>query len=192
MRARFIIYFLALAINAPNAASARATNPWEDLTEMFDEGVQPTHEAITGWWSGRCFSPENPNTATGQLLIAQEVNITSGDPRHGPAFPLEDEIRFVMAIGGHGPAPDAERYDNLTPKDRADIERLTQTPDFAQLVVYAQDGSFVSYNEPGNLRFEVRRYQNYFVSRSLVIRDQDENIKAGYIFSRCYFFKKVN
>ncbi|MFN8845708.1 MAG: hypothetical protein ACK5W9_02535 [Bdellovibrionales bacterium] len=44
--------------------------------------------------------------------------------------------------------------------------------------------------EKSNLKYTVRKYQDYFLAQTIILKDTDSN-KAGDIYASCYYFKKV-
>ncbi|MFN9065853.1 MAG: hypothetical protein ACK5V3_01385, partial [Bdellovibrionales bacterium] len=61
---------------------------------------------------------------------------------------------------------------------------------FKALVTSVENGSLVSSLEKSNLKYTVRKYQDYFLAQTIILKDTDSN-KAGDIYASCYYFKKV-
>lgn len=166
---------------------------YETLNLFFENGTLPTKAEVTGWWSGRCYGKESQNSPVGMLLLALSVTIPpSSNDNNGPLFPPAvptKSFNIVLAnINQFGDTPD--RYDNLTPDDKRRFENFIES-DFKFYISTTAEGSLSSRNESGNLKYLVRKYQNYFITKVVFLRDQD-TFKSGDIFASCYFFKKQN
>lgn len=182
--------------NAADPVSFDGDSRYNSLMNYFAAGMQPSMAEVEGWWSGRCYSKTAMNEPKGQLLVATNVTKLPPDSTgNGPLFPAPaPTTTFNMAVISHynGQGAEAERYDNLSVSDRADVENFVKSDaDFQNMAARIENGSLASDNTTGNLRFVLRRYSNYFVVENVIIGNDGVNV-AGDVFAACYFFKKVN
>lgn len=160
---------------------------YDQLITYFSSGTVPLEQEIKGLWSGRCYARTNPNSPSGSLLTAN-FTLPSRNENNGPLFPVTPS--FNMGILGSLDTQ-ADTFDILSPALRLEIDRLHQSPDFKSLVTSVLDGSLTSIYNNGNLKYVVRKYQNYFLAKTVALRS-DQSSHAGDVYASCYYFKKVD
>ena len=163
-------------------------NYFAALGEYFAKGSQPSPEVSKGWFSGRCYQNFDKSTAIGGLLVID--NVIGSDPggTNGPLFPVAGESTNVT-VGIFGPADDPGFYEHLPSDTKDGISKHIKTPEYQNFRASLVNGSLVSENSD-DLRFEIRKYQNYFISQDVVIQSRGF-YNAGDVYLRCYFFKKI-
>jgi len=177
--------------NGPETFTSIHTQ-YDALLEFFEAGQLPNEESMVGLWTGRCYLQSNPSKPFGMVLAARRFLRREVTEDHGPAFPAPAP-QYVLNFGlfnhsGHREL--ANRYDNLSPQDRMDMERIYTSPFFLNMVSTVVDNARESEYREGNLRYSLRQHKGYFVVIARVLRSSGQYIE-GDIFNACYFFKKV-
>lgn len=183
--------FSVTSENGPETFTSIHTQ-YDALLEFHEAGQLPAEEAMQGLWTGRCYLQSNPSKPFGMVLAARRFLRREVTEDHGPAFPAPAP-EYVLNFGlfnhsGHREV--ANRYDNLSPQDRFDMERIYTSPYFLNMVSRVENNARLSEYREGNLRYSLRQYKEYFVVLATVLRSSGEYV-GGEVFNACYFFKKV-
>lgn len=167
------------------------------LVDTFNQSSATAKEELLGWWSGRCFRPQNPNQAFGTIIVGKNIEIQHGNPNDGPLFPPYVETIHhynVFGRGFQGADAPAGYFDELNPEKTNFIESLISR---GQLISsYSANKSLKIDFHQGNLHISSRSYidaqtnAKYFLTRLQVMSNQPP-YWAGDEFAICYFFKKV-
>ncbi len=166
-----------------------SSNYFAALGDYFSKGSQPTPGESKGWFSGRCFKDFDKSTAVGGLLVIENISVgTNPGGTNGPLFPSSGETTN-FTVGIFGPTYDPSSYDHLSSEDENGISKNINTPEYQNLRASLVKGSLTSEGSD-DLRFEIRKYQDYFVSQDVVIQARGF-YNAGDVYLRCYFFKKI-
>ena len=160
---------------------------------MFSQGTLPTKEETYGWWTGRCYDFQLPNSPQGQILVSRSIVIK--DPAdHGPGFPSKpDEIKHQMVI--YVAVDRSNNFDrrNLS-KFKKDLKGYLEKGSERRLIAVEENGSLSYQRVSRNAKHSIRKYQNYFIGQLALLRDEKIggiDYRAGKIYGNCYFFKQV-
>lgn len=161
MKNTLIIILTLISVN-----SQSADYTYESLETSFDESATPpTFSEVVGWWSGRCYHKNKPQTPMPFLLIASDDGV-----KH-------------LAIAGHFEENDpADRYDRLSSLDREMFSAFMHSEEYLASEVSERDGTIFSNIFWGV--HNVRKLGNNYVALMRHSRDADYNYN-------CIFLKKV-
>lgn len=179
------------------AATRKISNPhlveshYSQLLKYFYEGRAPTQIEIQGIWSGRCYGILAQDVATGGGLIARKVGSRPID--NGPIFPDQGSTATFNLVLWY-PKDDnlkPERFDNLSMNDRSAIEDYLSGDQFPKMISIVKNGSMRVQFKGGNIKYQIRKYQKYFIAKTSAMRTNG-NFKAGEVIDVCYYFKKIS
>jgi hypothetical protein len=151
----------------------------------FNQGTMPEFDSMIGWWTGRCYNVNTPNTAEGMMLAAATNTLTEGGD-NGPDFP--PIVRTVQNMGfiTYGGTARADFFDNLAETERNEIARFLATDTFKNIIAIAADGSINA--DGGSLRYTIRKFGDHFYGQATHLTGTD----MGKVYEACYFFRKIN
>jgi hypothetical protein len=166
------IRFLLSAMIFSLALNASANSPSFDRVDaMFNAGVTFDFGTKLGWYSGRCWSPTS-DAPVGSVVILDQRGLA------GPAFPADR--KFVIFTASYG---SADRYDNMSPLDRASIQNTFNQ--YWGSVLPLEDTTGFS------IRYESVVHQLRQTADGVYLVGKASNSVSGVTLS-CYFFKQVN
>tara|TARA_B100001248_G_scaffold262141_1_gene256316 strand:+ start:7744 stop:8379 length:636 start_codon:yes stop_codon:yes gene_type:complete len=164
-------------------ANSEKLSPFDQLAEYFHEAEEVSPSEVLGWTSGRCFNDHSPDQPGPGLLVG--VEYVDGLDR-GPLFPNRSEFKHAVLDSLYN----ANYYDQLNDHKARKI-KLSIEKSFDDLSAsYSENDSMVSLYKPGNIKFKIRKFEQYILSELVVIQDTEKS-KAGDKPSYCYFFKRV-
>jgi hypothetical protein len=182
------ITFLFLIL-AQNALATDATI-YSQIMDFYNAGTEPQFTDAMGWWTGRCYHAGSQNRAYGSMLAAVENTLVVGDD-NGPAFPPSiTHYRNLMFYGNSGEFA-AKYFDELTDYQRNEISNGLKTPEIMSMIANNSGGSLISMDVPNNVTYSVRKNGEYFYGITSALHDRGE-VKAGFVYEACYYFKKIN
>ena len=162
---------------------------FNQLGEMFSQATLPTKEETYGWWSGRCYDKSSPNNPRAHLLVSRSLVIRDSAD-HGPSFPSKpDEIKHQM-IFLERPGKPVNYYDNNLSRFQKAVEEELEGKEGKQIIAVEENGSLSSRYDEGNLKYSIRKYQDYFIGQATLLRN-DENGRAGDVHYNCHAFEQV-
>ncbi len=174
----------------PITSSDPGKDHFTRLTELYAQGTQPTKADLKGWWSGRCFWPNDPNRPYASLLLTAEDRVPSAQPApisHGPLFPPETapgESRYAFwSLYFEGPPTLVDVLAET--QERVTYENLRESWSQLTYTYYTDRSAAVKY-PAGSYPHEwrVRKYQQYFIVKRIMLN-------TGETERLCYFFAKV-
>lgn len=186
--------FLLLALMSLVATSAQARSKlpfnnaesiFQQLEQRFAAASVPSPE-ISGWFSGRCYSPEYPSEPVGGFLSA--VTVAEKGPDNGPLFPPANSEVFKLTILTNG---DAAYYDNMSDFARKDTQEMISlyTPYVSPVAII--QNAWQSDVPTSGEKWRVRQDGDYLFSQSIATRDFGSHY-TGDSYYNCYFFKNVD
>jgi hypothetical protein len=156
---------------------------YDSLKKVFTEqAITPKPENSKGWWSGRCYHPENPNLAIPSLLTITPIR-TDID---GPLFKTKYKLILIYIYDSN---VDPAYFDKMSPGDREFTTNVIRNskPSFILEIINDSLSSYWLGNERRDARiYYVKKSQNYFVGKHQKLINGDET--AEY----CYWYLKVN
>jgi hypothetical protein len=197
---KFLIALLFFNLNLAYALDLSSTSntKYEILNSYFVNAQEPSFQDIKGWWSGRCYRKNKPQTAVGSRLV---VSLSTGPYHPTPPYhpiPDEDGPMFPHTLIKHEynmmvfevPAAPANFVDFSNNGLTESLEGYTLSPQYNQFKAEHHEKSIVSKNEPGNALMSVRKHDRYLLAQVANLHS-DSNYIAGDVFSNCYYFKKI-
>ena len=168
----------------PLPQSASDSSRFSTLGDLYSRGAMPTEADLTGWYAGRCYNSNTPDTPEGDLLVGRR-QAKGSENDNGPLFPPNTEFYITTVVSFRG----VSYLDDLT---QAKINEITRIIDFEEITPATPvSGALASQYGPGNLEFRLRKSGELLIESAVVLRDEAER-KSGDIASLCYFFKKVH
>jgi hypothetical protein len=172
------------AEEAPTIASAQPAelvaqdgkSLMDQVVDWYNAGQDVTAADLKGYYSGRCFSFEEPNKAKNSFFGIIGAN-------NGPGFPSEPKILGLMMYDRGEPA---DRYDNANNVDTFkndflelyDIEGNGR-PDFTN--AFRKNGDYIVYTTTN------------LIAQTLHINilSKPKYANVGQVVYSCYYFKKL-
>lgn len=162
-----------------------AKAPFDQLQAYFSQASVPSKQDVLGRRPGRCYTYLERDAPVGALLMGLERG--SPSPDNGPLFPPADKILNLYPFSHHsGPA---NRYDNLSRRDREYFDEVSQTDKWLPSV--RRDTSLEQINIDGNRVYSFKKFGDYILMKATAFRE-GEQVNAGKIYWMCYYFKKID
>lgn len=149
---------------------------YQQLEDLFEDGILPNEGDLTGWRSSRCFSQENQDYPFPMVLIGSEQDKINNP---GPLFDDTKEV-YLAAITHHNNDKPAisNRYDQITKKDMKQINTVFSTLMNKKSVKPAQEknGSLVGQMKFNSieLKLRVRKYDQFLIFKSSFGEEYEE------------------
>jgi hypothetical protein len=196
MRFLIILFYFSLNLAYALDLSSTSNTKYEILGSYFVTAQRPSFEDVKGWWSGRCFRKNKPQTAIGSLLIlSPSTGQYQPDPDHpapgtdGPLFPHAMMNEYNMMVF-EVPGASADYVDFPSKGLIKSLEEDLNSARFNQFKATSTENSIVSKNEPSNALMSVRKYENYLLAQVATLQSNSDSA-AGDVFSNCYYFKRL-
>lgn len=189
---RIFSLLVFLAFGSAWAATPAQTR-FQTLNDYFDAGTLPDQGEMMGAWAGRCYNSDNPNTAGAAVFFATSTKVYDKVESidNGPLFPpAPPRLVFSTIIAVPVYNASADYYDRPDSTALDGLKRLLGSLEMTQFEAKPVDGAYVTVYKEGGLAYISRKYQNYYVTRSITLPDP-ENRKGSEIKTACYFFKKI-
>ena len=146
---------------------------------MYSSAYLPDLQDSIGWFVGRCYYSDAPNSPVAAILSAVQ---TRGES-HGPITQPRELIK-LSTIVHYGIRPDAwDDWDAVADEYEEGVQSVINRDMAKSSVVEERDGALWNYTTDGSYVAEnfVRKKDNFYLLRAF-----DESH-----FANCYFFKKV-
>lgn len=175
------------------ATGIQAETKYAVLKKLFEQGAPAAQNDLTGWYSGRYVTPNDPNTLFGTLMagigmVAEPVAGSPTEPDGGPLFPpvQPPAPKYFFRIALPAQQTDTAYYDNLTKDILSDVNRLIE-----RVKASAETRSVVKISFPeaagtyaGN-DIAYRKNGNYIIEELLFKTD------AASVTTYSYYYKDV-
>jgi len=174
--------------SSEQATSQSSTNQdyFGELQDLFQDSGPTTMEEILGWWSGRCYTPNNILVAG--LLVGSHRAIEE----HGPMFPPRYEDKFLIAETVHDNNLPADYFDNLSEVRKMELELHINDHLLGNVTeASTRDGSLYTERNNAPYQYRLRKSGEYFLSEATAVDTPEHGPTATRVFRYCYFFKKI-
>src|SRR5262245_44214255 len=108
------VMLFALALSA-------SEGPVEQLSQLYKSGTVPDKTRLSGWYAGRCYNSDKPNSAYAGLLSADVIEVSSDG---GPLFPPTKSLVYSVIVS-YGWPPNV--FENLTDDIRSQVTSVIQS-----------------------------------------------------------------
>ncbi|MDG0818071.1 hypothetical protein [Bdellovibrio svalbardensis] len=171
-------------------ASNSAASKFDLLNSNFAKGSIPSAKEVQGWFSGRCYTSDKPDTPVGSLFGATSFPLNV----EGPIFeqPNHFNVGVFHTINSTSVSGlvNPELFDGLDlsglHRDSGWYTQLQQN----NMIATKRMGAWTATND-SSLLLRIRKFQNYIMLQGQATKDQG-SYKAGQVIANCYFFIKLN
>lgn len=169
--------------------SNSAASKFDLLNSNFSKGSIPSAKEVQGWFSGRCYYSDKPNTAVGSLFGADSFQSNVG----GPIFEEPIDQFYIAVFHTRSNTSGLLRPDLFDDLNLVDLPRSSGW--YTQLrqnnmIAKKRMGAWTATNDSNPL-LRIRKFQNYIMLQGQATKDQG-SYKAGQVMANCYFFIKLN
>lgn len=168
---------ISLAAWGQSTLASTTTDRMRDLERRYDESSAVSRDSLTGWHTGRCYSPTQRNSPQGALL-ALETSMEENED--GPLFPPREVLKIVVVVERLG---NPSHFDEITYSEEREIQNyIDQNISRVREAEPDESGTWVG-GYRSTVDWSLRQSEDYLLVK---ISDQD-----GRTDGMCYFFDRV-
>jgi hypothetical protein len=165
-------------IKPASHSNSVAASHYQILLDLYNQGTKATLAELKGWWAGRCYSVEQPDSALPDALIVTHIQGTVED---GP-FPGSTESRYLLSIVTTTLPSNPAYFDELTPELEKSFQNYVRSSEHLSSVA-VENESEVVVNPDSKSTTHIRKSGNILVGKLYYDSVQPQ--------MTCYFFKKL-